>query len=79
MSEMLKRVGGAILLAETEWNAKSGVSKERVMALAAIEAMREPTTWMLNEAVQISQDQGGNVAGYEYWQRMIDAALDQKS
>lgn len=49
----------------------------RSLAKAAIEAMRKPSTWMLNEAVQISVEQRGNVAGFEYWQRMIDAALDE--
>lgn len=46
-------------------------------ARAAIEAMMEPTSWMMNEAVQIAEDQGGNVSGYEYWQRMIQAALKE--
>lgn len=46
-------------------------------AKAAIEALREPSSWMLNEAVQISEDQASNVSGYEYWQRMIDAALKE--
>lgn len=45
-------------------------------AKAAIEAMREPSSWMLNEAVQIYEDQAGSVSGFEYWQRMIDAALE---
>lgn len=47
-------------------------------ARAVIEAMREPSSWMLNEAVQIYEDQKGNVAGFEYWQRMIDAALKEQ-
>ncbi len=46
-------------------------------ARAAIEAMRDPTSWMLNEAVQIYEDQRGNVAGFEYWERMINAALEE--
>lgn len=49
-SEMLTRVGGAILLAESQWNGKSGVSKERAMALAAIEAMQEPSDGMVEWA-----------------------------
>lgn len=49
----------------------------KAKARAAIEAMMEPTSWMLNEAVQIAEDQGGNVSGYEYWQRMIQAALKE--
>jgi uncharacterized protein YuzE len=48
-------------------------------AVTAIKAMREPSSWVMNEAVQIYVDQKGNVAGFEYWQRMIDAALAEPS
>lgn len=84
MSEMVERVAKAIC-----W--KNGMNPDLTLggdgvnflwheyegqARAAIEAMREPTSWMLNEAVEIGLEQKGNVAGFEYWQRMIDAALE---
>jgi hypothetical protein len=73
MTEMLNRVGGAILLAETQWGPKSGVSKERAMALAALEALREPTEAMCNAGTEFLGkylDVGGAYAA------MISAALD---
>lgn len=44
--DIIARVGGAILLAETEWRPSSPISKERAMALAAIAAFCEPTQAM---------------------------------
>jgi hypothetical protein len=54
--DFVSRVGGAILLAETQWTPKAGVSKERAMALAAIEAMREPTKEMILKAETAVED-----------------------
>ena len=75
-SDMVAQVGGAILLAETEWTPKSGISKERAMALAAIEAMREPPEAVAREAFN-------HIAGDDWLdflrghRAMIDAALTQ--
>ena len=74
MSEdIVARVGGAILLAETEWTPKSPVSKERAMAIAAIEAMREPTRAMLEAGAVGSGEDSENTA-LGAWEAMIDAA-----
>lgn len=76
--DMVAKIGGAILLAETEWSPKSGISKERAMALAAIEAMREPTDAMIvaynglpewSEPPELPSAEG-------VWQAMISAALN---
>lgn len=69
MSAMLQRVGAAILEAESQWTPKGPVSKERAMALAALEALREPSQTMLD---------AGPPEPYmdaEVWAKMIDAAL----
>ena len=86
MSEsMVERVARAMSVAdgfhpEAVSNDEDGEPAWKIyegMARSAIEAMREPTSWMLNEAVQLSEDQAGNVAGHEYWHRMVDAALKE--
>lgn len=77
MTTMVEKVAKAIhesLGYETPWET---CTQCQDAARAAIEAMMEPTSWMLNEAVQVADDQGGNVSGYEYWQRMIQAALKE--
>lgn len=82
--DIVSRVGGAILLAETEWTPKAGVSKERAMALAAIEAMREPTEAMEFAGHEPLETSTGYVDGqlywdaegpYHVWQAMVDAVL----
>lgn len=75
MSEMLTRVGGAILLAESQWTPKSGVSKERAMALAAIEAMREPTETM-RDAGTSAHSSADTADAVHCYAAMIDAALE---
>lgn len=47
------------------------------IATAALEGTMEPTSWMLNEAVQIYEDQNGNVSGSEYWHAMVNAAINE--
>lgn len=77
MSEMLTRVGAAILEAESRWTPKSAESKERVMARAALEAMREPTNDMHRAGVEaMSEDlRDGEVPVVPYiWRAMVDAA-----
>lgn len=78
--DLLKRVGGAILLAEVEWTPKSSVSKERALALAAIAAMREPTREMTEDGFHqlMAFDEGydsGMFTVKDIWQNMIDVAL----
>jgi len=83
MSEMMIRVGAAILLAEARWNPEAAKEpKERVMARAAIEAMREPTRDMLAAVGRVSSgQQSGWVEYYDpslgekLYLAMIDAAL----
>lgn len=92
MSEMVERVARA--MCEKHYSERFGPSAENNhvkmnvdgnwhlftgAARAAIEAMVEPTTWMLNEAVEIAVEQDGNVSGNEYWQRMIQAALKEQA
>ena len=86
MSEMLMRVGAAILEAESRWTPKAGESKERVMALAAFEAMRAPSEAMLVAGqTEIYIERNENPHGphtyasrdetEDAWQAMIDEAL----
>ncbi len=80
-TEMTKRVGGAILLAEMEWTPKSPLSKEETMARAAIEAMREPTEAMKAVGEDASASaimRPGQVSPpIAAWDSMIDAALSE--
>lgn len=71
--DIVSRVGGAILLAETQWTPKAGVSKERAMALAAIEAMRVPTEAMM-KALRFYGMLDGDPE--EAWEKTILSALD---
>jgi len=64
---MVDRVTRAIRLADSE------MSNHHAMALAAIEAMREPTSPMVDAGWDVSCDER-HVVG-ETWQAMIDAAL----
>jgi len=73
--DIVSRVGGAILLAETEWTPKAGVSKERAMALAAIEAMREATDAMIDAVWEQTGDPCWRENAIQAWQSGIDAAL----
>lgn len=69
--DIVSRVGGAILLAEVQWNPKTAkVSKERAMGLAAIEALRAPTLAMQQAGYAVTVDDE-----VEVWEAMIDAAL----
>jgi hypothetical protein len=87
MSDMVERVGRAILSAMRETglvsiqangpNGEMGLKQfSEVMAMDAIEAMREPTpTMLVAEGVQTKCHMcGGHKEG---WQLMIDAALRQ--
>lgn len=72
--DIVSRVGGAILLAEVQWNPKTAtVSKERAMGLAAIEAMREPTEAMM-KALRFYGMLDGDPE--EAWEKAILAVLD---
>ena len=77
MTNMVEKVAKAILVRVPSGYGMTEAEADEY-ARAAIEAMMEPTSWMFNEAVQIAEDQDGNVSGYEYWQRMIDAALKEE-
>jgi N-acetylglutamate synthase-like GNAT family acetyltransferase len=71
MSEMLKRVGAAILEAESKWTPKAGEPKERVMARAALEAMRD---W---HSLEFRIDAIANTpTGSGYGRRFLNAAID---
>lgn len=77
MSEMVQRVGAAILLAEAQWTPKSKASKERAMAIAAIEAMREPTGAMedAGEKALYDEDERAYHLSRTAYDAYIDAAL----
>ena len=70
MSEMIERVAKAIDKTSQERGHRIPATAMRHLAVAAIEAMREPTDAMINAP-----------SGEEYyetiWKEMIDAALDK--
>lgn len=70
MSEMVERVANAIFNAMDATDGLYGTAAEKY-ARAAIEAMREPTTPMIDASVAIDR----YACPSEEWRAMIDAAL----
>jgi len=83
VSDMVERVARALhampseAWSEVPWSVLQAMHKERLMrhARAAIEAMREPTPEMVDEAYEYALNE--NAAGV--WRKMIDAALSSKN
>lgn len=79
--DMISKVGGAALLAATEWSPKDGISKERAMGMAAIEAMRTPTEAMIRDGHLLDplgcdvDDEDAAMIYTRIWGAMLSAAL----
>ncbi len=69
MSEMIERVASAMFEADDDGSWKHGQLRYRLLARAAIEAMREPTDAMCDAADWQQQSE------VNQYQRAIDAAL----
>ncbi len=72
MSEMVERIAVALLANDDE----VGSFNARVLAKAAIEAMREPTKAMIYAVVD-AYDKNQQRMIIDDWQTMIDAALKE--
>lgn len=73
--EMLKQVGAAILEAESTWTPKSPIPKERAMALAALNAMREPPEGIMRAAFATGVETDNWLDFIRGYRRVIDVAL----
>lgn len=86
MSEMIERVARRLHSADMVWNEvdwerlrEPQVSAFTRSARAAIQAMREPTEAMERVALIPDPDGSGLWSNVSFiWERMIDAALDEK-
>jgi hypothetical protein len=91
MSEMMKRLGATILLAETEWSPKSGVPKESAMARAALLALLDPTHAMIEAGGEQPYVKSGDdeeplscghvrdvIAVENIWRAMIEAEIPEE-
>lgn len=78
MSEMIERVACALFTAghpDAEWSACRARFKWLTLARTAIQAMRDPTQAMLDATGELGVP---DRVYREYWQSMINAALDEK-
>lgn len=71
--DMIERVARAISEVDC---LPLGPAHARAMARAAIEAMREPTTAMIDATQDIYAEPGRHLIEY-VWEKMIDAALNE--